>query len=71
MKNEINTTAIKSRNRARMPTVAKLVDEYREVFPGLKVTYASEGGVTLGRCPRSEKVFRIPSGYCKPAGGWR
>ncbi|MBK0392103.1 hypothetical protein [Ramlibacter algicola] len=56
MKNEINTTAIKSRNRARMPTVAKLVDEYREVFPGLKVTYASEGGVTLGAV-REAKTF--------------
>jgi hypothetical protein len=36
-------------NRARMPIVTAVVDEYREVFgPGIRVTYAKENGIEIG-----------------------
>lgn len=48
-------------NRARMPTVAAIVDEFR---PWLKkVIYASENGHEIGAKPQDENVFDIPPGY--------
>lgn len=35
------------RNRERMPVVAKVYDEYREVFGEIQIALAEEGGVTL------------------------
>lgn len=32
----------KQRNRELMPNVAKVIDEWREVFPGLRVLYAKD-----------------------------
>lgn len=53
----------KADNRARMPTVAAIVDEYREWLA--KVIYASENGIVIDRRePQDEdKVFTIPPGY--------
>ncbi len=36
-------------NRRRMPIVTGWVDGVRSVFPGAKVAYAKEGGVTMGQ----------------------
>lgn len=58
-------------NRAAMPTVAAIVDEYRAMFPDLRVIYASENGKTLGKVPQDENAFDIPANYGKPAGGWK
>lgn len=60
-------TERRSANRARMPIVASIVDEYRQQFPGLKVVYAQENGITVGTKPRDENVFDIPANYfpCK------
>ncbi len=58
-------------NRAAMPTVAAIVDEYRALFPDLKVIYASENGKELGQCFNETNVFNIPQNYRKPAGGWK
>jgi hypothetical protein len=51
----------KADNRTRMPTVAAIVDEYRE-FLG-KVIYASENGYEIGAKPQDENAFDIPPGY--------
>jgi putative component of toxin-antitoxin plasmid stabilization module len=50
-------------NRARMPIVTAVVDEYREVFgPGIRVTYAKENGIEIGtRMPGFERVVQPQS----------
>lgn len=35
-------------NRIRMPTITRLVDSLRKEFPDVRVTYASENGITRG-----------------------
>jgi hypothetical protein len=35
-------------NRRRMPTITRLIDSLRKEFPDVRVTYASENGITLG-----------------------
>lgn len=54
-------------NRAAMPTVAQIVDQFRE-FMGT-VVYASENGNTLDRREpvSDDQVFTIPDGYLRPA----
>jgi len=56
-------------NRARMPTVTAVVDEYRAVFgEGVRVTYASENGLTLGEpMPPIEGLRWFNSQTDKPA----
>jgi hypothetical protein len=54
-------------NRAAMPTVAALVDEWRALFPGLKVIYASENGHVIGKRDENENAFTIPPNYLRPA----
>jgi hypothetical protein len=50
-------------NRAAMPTVAALVDEYRALFPDLKVIHATENGLTVGKPSDESNAFRIPANY--------
>ena len=60
--------------RDQMPTVAAIVDEFREwMVPGGKVIYASENGHVLDRREPvdPDKVFNVPPNYCKPVGGWK
>ena len=39
----------KEENRARMPMVTAMVDEFRQEFgPGVRVTYAKENGIEVG-----------------------
>lgn len=39
----------RAENRAAMPEVARIVDEFREMFgPGVRVVYALENGVEKG-----------------------
>lgn len=40
-------------NREKMPIIAAFVDSMREFFPDLKVTFAQENSITLGK--RSEE----------------
>jgi hypothetical protein len=47
-------------NRARMPVIAALVDELRAQGLMVKVLYAKENGVELGRMPEYREVFDIP-----------
>ena len=35
-------------NRIRMPTITRIVDSFRKEFPDVRVTYASENGITRG-----------------------
>ena len=35
-------------NRRRMPTITRLIDSLRKEFPDVRVTYASENGITRG-----------------------
>jgi hypothetical protein len=70
MKNPEYMAERRRSNRARMPTIAAIVDEYRAIFPELKVIFASENGITVGERPTKEKAFTIPRNYRKPAGGW-
>ena len=49
-----------------MPTVAAMVDEIRAQFPGVKVTYARENGIEVGKRDRDENAFDIPPGYRMP-----
>ena len=50
---------VRARNRAAMPITAALVDAFRAEFgPGVCVTYASEGGLTLGE-PGPEGVVPV------------
>lgn len=59
--------AQRQRNRELMPNVAKLVDEWKEFFPDLKVIYAKdfETGHEVGKQeePDPSKVFVIPPNY--------
>ena len=41
----------KEKNRKAMPQVTAWIDEMRECFPELTVTYAKEGGMELGQPP--------------------
>jgi hypothetical protein len=44
-----------------MPTIARVVDEIRDVFgEDVKVLYAKENGFELGRPPDSKGVFTAP-----------
>lgn len=43
-------------NRRNMPTVAAFVDEVRKYWPGAKVIYATENGITLGKKPETTGV---------------
>lgn len=53
------------RNRELMPNVAALVDEWRELFPDLKVIYAEdlETGRSVGKKPGPENAWSIPEGF--------
>jgi hypothetical protein len=58
-----------------MPQIAKIVDEFRTVFPKIKVLYAEEGDYRIGNKPDPSKYVVptiderkvIPNG--KPARG--
>lgn len=55
--------------RQKMPTVAAIVDEYREwMANGGKVVFASENGHVLDRREPvdPDQVFTIPKDYRKP-----
>lgn len=43
-------------NRARMPIVTSVFDEYEAQFPGCKVIWAIEGDVVVGKPPREELI---------------
>lgn len=47
--------------RQAMPTVAAIVDEYRQYLG--RVIYASENGHVIDRREPEENVFQIPSDY--------
>lgn len=50
--------------RQRMPTVAQIVDQFREFLAdGGKVVYAKENGHVIDRREPEENVFDIPPGY--------
>lgn len=34
-----------------MPTIAKAIDEWKSVFPDIKVLYAEEGSYSMGKKP--------------------
>ncbi len=53
----------RSSNRARMPTVAAIVDEYRSLGLTVTVIHATENGITVGKKPTNENAFDIPPGY--------
>jgi hypothetical protein len=55
----------KKDNRQAMPTVAAIVDEWREYFPDLKVVYAAENGIVIDKRGDESNTFVIPAGYCK------
>jgi hypothetical protein len=58
--------------REAMPTVAAIVDEYRQwMEPGGKVIYASENGHVIDRRTPEREVFTIPHGYGMPTGAKR
>lgn len=46
----------RAENRARMPIVASLLDEYAAQFPGSKIVWAIEGGHVVGKPPREELI---------------
>jgi hypothetical protein len=50
--------------RQAMPTVAQIVDDYRQWLG--KVIYAQENGKVIDRREPETNVFNIPAGYCKP-----
>lgn len=51
----------KQQNRSMFPTAALVVDAFRDVFgPSVKLTYASEGGNTVGN-PLDERLYRVVS----------
>jgi hypothetical protein len=50
----------KSRNRRLMPQIAKIVDEFRTVFPKIKVLYAEEGDYRIGNKPDPSK-YVVPT----------
>jgi len=39
----------KSENRHNFPEMAKVIDQFRKQFPGLKVQYVRENGKEVGR----------------------
>lgn len=41
----------KEKNRKNMPLCTAFIDEMREYFPDLQVTYARENGIELGQSP--------------------
>jgi hypothetical protein len=49
--------------RAAMPTVSAIVAELSAQFPSLKVIYACENGIVVGRKPADTEVFEIPENY--------
>lgn len=51
-------------NRARMPGVAAIVDQFRPLMGS--VIYASENGHVIDRREPETNVFDIPPGYRKP-----
>lgn len=55
----------KDANRAAMPGVAAIVDEFRAAFPDLKVVFSQENGLTIDRREpvNPDSVFQIPEGY--------
>lgn len=60
----------KNELRQRMPTVAAIVDEYRDLMAdGGKVIYASENGHVIDRRTPEPNVFDIPPNYGMPTGG--
>jgi hypothetical protein len=62
----------KQQMRQAMPTVAQIVDDYREwLEPGGKVIYAEENGHVIDRRTPEREVFVIPQNYRKPVGGWK
>lgn len=58
----------KEENRARMPMVTAIVDEFREVFgPGVRVTYAREGDVEVGKpMPKPARWYNTKSTELTP-----
>ena len=50
----------KATNRKLMPQTAKIVDEFRKVFPTIKVLYAEEGQYRIGTKPDPSK-YVVPS----------
>jgi hypothetical protein len=62
----------KQQMREAMPTVAQIVDDYREWLElGGKVIYAQENGHVIDRRTPEREVFVIPQNYGRPAGGWK
>jgi hypothetical protein len=55
-------------NRVSMPTVAAFVDELRAQGLSLKVIFASENGIRVGKKPQGENAFDIPPQYRMEAG---
>ena len=53
-------------NREAMPTIASVKDKFREVFgDSVRVTYASENGIELGRKQACEGVT-VPTPVAPP-----
>lgn len=49
MPTQPDPNANRAANRARMPEVSRIVDEFREAFgPQVRAFYAKEGGVEMG-----------------------
>lgn len=58
--------------RRAMPTVAAIVDEFRDwMKDGGKVIFAEENGHVIDRREKTVNAFEIPKGYRKPVGGWK
>jgi hypothetical protein len=54
----------KQQLRDQMPTVASIVDEFRQwMTDGGKVVYASENGHVIDRREPETEVFQIPANY--------
>ena len=66
-------TEVHRQNRQAMPTVARLVDECREVFGEIKVRYARENGIERGNAVRSVFDGTPESGFlgCESGFDWR
>ncbi len=57
----------KEQMRQAMPTIAQIVDQFRELMAdGGKVIYAEENGHVIDRRTPDENVFDIPPGYRTP-----
>lgn len=57
----------KDDNRARMPQIAAIVDQIRAQGIAVKVLYAKENGVELGKQPVYREVFDIPREWAQRA----